>query len=211
MIIDAIVLTGGRSSRLGSIAKSELHFQGQTLLHRTLSAVEGARHTVVVGSRPSESLADGVLLTREDPSFGGPAAGIAAGMACLSLQPGGPSDAVLVIACDMPHIDRAVTLLIARLGEHPDADGVVPVDSEGHRQPLAAAYRTTRLAAAIADQERAGSFIGVSVSRLLRGLNLAEIAVPVEATSDVDTWEDTVRLGVSFPASVHPSPTEGAP
>jgi molybdopterin-guanine dinucleotide biosynthesis protein A len=115
---------------MGSIAKSELYFEGQTLLHRTLSAVEGAPHTGVVGSRPSESLADGVLLPREDPSFGGPAAGIAAGMACLSLQPGGPSDAVLVIACDMPHVDRAVTLLIARLGEHPDADGVVPVDSE---------------------------------------------------------------------------------
>ena len=132
-------------------------------------------------------------------------------MACLSLQPGVSSDAVLVIACDMPHIDRAVPLLITALGEHPDAEGVIPVDSDGHRQPLAAAYRTTRLAAAIADQKRDGALSGVSVSRLVRGLDLAEIAVPAGATADVDTREDTIRLGVSFPTPIHPAPSEGAP
>ena len=211
MIVDAIVLTGGRSSRLDSIAKSDLRFEGRTLLHRTLSAVSRARRTVVVGARPDESLVDGVLHTREDPPFGGPAAGIAAGMACLSLQPGGASDAVLVVACDMPHVERAVPPLISALGEHPDADGVVPVDSGGHRQPLAAVYRTTPFAAAIADHERAGSLGGVPVSRLVMGLDLAEITVPADATADVDTPDDAVRLGVSFPTPIHPSPSEGAP
>ena len=38
MLIDAVVLAGGRSSRLGSVAKALLVVEGQSLLERTVSA-----------------------------------------------------------------------------------------------------------------------------------------------------------------------------
>ncbi|MEO8093375.1 MAG: NTP transferase domain-containing protein [Pseudolysinimonas sp.] len=196
MIVDAIVLSGGRSSRLGSVAKSELSFAGHTLLHRTLSTVAGSRQIVVVGPPPQEPLPDGVLRTREDPAFGGPAAGIAAGMEMLAAFTEKRGDAVLVIACDMPHVDAVIPLLVDGLARYPDADGVVPIDADGYRQLLAAGYRSSALTAAITAQHRAGSLHGLPVSRLMHDLELATIDVPDGATADVDTWEDALRWGV---------------
>jgi molybdopterin-guanine dinucleotide biosynthesis protein A len=203
VIIDAIVLTGGRSSRLDSVPKSGLYFEGDTLLRRTLSAVQIARRTVVVGPVPPEPMPDGVLRTRESPMFGGPAAGIAAGMSALTDHPGIPSDAVLVFACDMPHADQLAALLLDGLLSHPGADGVVPADSTGRRQPLAAAYRTPALAAAIATHQGSGPLEGLSANRLIGSLELAVIEVPDHATVDVDTWSDAHRLGVSTAPPPH--------
>ena len=88
---DAVVLAGGRSSRLGGSPKALLQLDGSTLLRRTLEAVRGSRRIAVVG--PNDLLAEvdafrrsvaiphaRLLLTREDPPFSGPAAGIAAGV-----------------------------------------------------------------------------------------------------------------------------------
>lgn len=208
MIVDAIVLAGGRSSRLDSVPKSELYLGGETLLQRTLSAARIARCTVVVGPVPAGSLPDGVLATLENPPFGGPAAGIAAGMTSLAAHAAEPSDAVLVIACDMPHVDRVIPVILAQLLAHPHTDGVIPTDAQGHQQPLAAAYRTAALAAAVAAHERSGPLSGLSVSRLVESLKLAPMEVPDQATDDVDTWDDTQRLGVSTHPIRHASPTE---
>jgi molybdopterin-guanine dinucleotide biosynthesis protein A len=210
VIVDAIVLTGGRSSRLGSATKSQLYLAEETLLRRTLAAASAARRIVVVGPDPAESLPTGVLRTREDPPFGGPAAGVAAGMDSLARASTTTSEAVLVFACDMPHVDRATPLLLQGLLGHLEADGVVPVDAEGHPQLLAAAYRTSRLAAAIALHEETGSLHSLPMRRLVQDLDLVPIVVPTDATADVDTWEDARRLGVSAtpPASKRPSKVE---
>ncbi|MBX3098571.1 MAG: NTP transferase domain-containing protein [Salinibacterium sp.] len=203
MVVDAIVLTGGRSSRLGSTPKSELIFDGETLLRRTLRAAGAARCAVVVGPE-LEGLPAGVLHSREDPPFGGPVAGIAAGMAALTTFSVAASDAVLVLACDMPHIHLAIPLLLHGLAEHPESDGVIAVDTEQRRQPLAATFRTRRLSAVLAARSRAEPLAGMAMFRLLDGLTLIPIPMPARATADVDTWEDARHLGVSRPIS---SPT----
>ncbi|MBE1876959.1 molybdenum cofactor guanylyltransferase [Myceligenerans pegani] len=87
---DAIVLAGGRASRLGGVAKPGLlSDDGVPLLHLALDAAGDARRIAVVGP---DDLADAVaahpaaprtMLTREDPPYGGPVAGIAAGLAAL--------------------------------------------------------------------------------------------------------------------------------
>lgn len=211
MIVDAIVLAGGRSSRLGSFPKAELYFAGETLLSRTLSAVRIARRTVVVGPMPTEALPEGVLCTREDPPLGGPAAGIAAGANCLVSQPGEPSEVILVVACDMPNIEGVIPPLLEAFERQPDSDGIVPTDADGRRQPLAAAYRTASLVAAVRGHEMAGSLSGVAVSVLIQDLALASLAVADQSTADVDNWEDADRLGVTS-APVYPSATtEGVP
>ena len=77
MEFDALILAGGRSSRLGGVPKSQLLYDGATLLALSLSASAGAGATVVVGPDPG-TLPAGVLSCREEPAFAGPAAAIAA-------------------------------------------------------------------------------------------------------------------------------------
>jgi molybdopterin-guanine dinucleotide biosynthesis protein A len=227
VIVDAIVLTGGRSSRLGSVPKAELRYNGQSLLQRSLVAVTDARLRVVVGAPPTEPLPEGVTLTRENPAFGGPAAGIGAGVEALArrcLETSRPSsDVTIVLACDMPHSARIMPFLYETLKNNPDSDGVISVDADGRLQFLAAAYRTAALTAAITTRGDAGMLRNLPVHRLVQELRLVRVSVPADATADVDTWEDGQRLGVSSPqastpsprqSSEHPTPpttTEGAP
>lgn len=201
MLFDAIVLGGGRSSRLAGTPKAGLVYRGETLLDRTVAATAGARSVVVVGELPSgTTLARNVLITREFPHFGGPAAGISAGMAilaALAAAPGSqPSEFTLVLACDMPDIDRAVPLLLRAAREHPEMDGVFAVDEHDHGQPLAALYRTDKLLAALADRRRTSTLDGLSVRTLLQHLHLDPVVVPAGSTHDIDTWADALFYGI---------------
>lgn len=205
---DAIVLTGGRSSRLGSVAKAGLFYRRQTLLQRSLVAVRAARAIVVVGPEDSSELSSRILTAREEPAYGGPAAGIAAGLTTIRSASPIPAGATVVIACDMPHVGRAVPALITAFFRAQDFDGVIALDDEGRRQPLAACYRTDALASAIARADRAGGLDSLSVSRLLESLALEELPVPGRWTADVDTWEDAERLGIRRAPTNHETSEE---
>ena len=96
--LDAIVLAGGRASRLDGVVKPSLTSpDGRTTLRLTLDACAavGARRVIVVG--PPEQLA-GLLgpyegrveIVQEEPPWSGPARGIAAGLAALEVPP--PND-----------------------------------------------------------------------------------------------------------------------
>lgn len=232
MLFDAIVLAGGRSSRLGTASKSELIVRDSTLLQLTLDAVSDARHIVVVGPQPNDLPRPGVRFVREHPAFGGPAAGIAAGLTALRAaklsadesggQPSGTASAnepvpspatpgrfTLVLACDMPGIGAAVPLLLEAAAHTPTGDGAMAVDG-GREQPLAAVYSTARLADAVGRHERDGTLTGLGVFRLIAGLECERVAVPAGSTDDVDTWADAARLGAA-PATSTPAPTTPAP
>jgi molybdopterin-guanine dinucleotide biosynthesis protein A len=58
---DAVILAGGRSSRLGGVPKQQLTYDGATLLQRALDAAGGAAAAVVVGPGPG-ALPAGCLL-----------------------------------------------------------------------------------------------------------------------------------------------------
>lgn len=202
MIIDALVLAGGRGSRLGSVSKASLHYGGQTLLQHTLQAVDLARHTVVVGDPDLiEQAAPGVdvILARESPSFAGPASAIGAGVRMLESVDARVSDQILVLACDMPRIALAIPVLLQAdaaaeaLGHH----GVIAVSETGRDQLLVGLYSREALRAAIADHDKAGDLENLSVHVLVAGLDLLRVPVPAGATADVDTWDDARLLGIS--------------
>ncbi len=207
MIFDSIVLAGGRASRLDGVPKADLVVEGRTLLSRTLDATAGARRVVIVGT-PSVVPA-GVLVTREVPPFGGPAAAIAAGMESLGAM--SPLDFVLVLACDVPDNASAVGALLARAtegvaGEGIDtagADGVIAIDTEGRRQHLLGLYRSGPLTMAV--RGRRSEIQNLSVRALLSPLKLTEIRVPDGSTKDIDTWVDGAAFGISPPGWLTPN------
>jgi len=184
---DAIVLAGGRGRRLGGVDKAALRVGDKTLLTRALDAVAGASRQIVVG--PPRSLPGGVVGVSEEPLGGGPVAGLAAGLAEIR------QSLVVVMACDMPLLDRhvvseLVAVAVAAEAEAEHFDGVLLVDAEGRRQPLAAAYRSDSLRTAI---NRLPGTRDAAVRALIAPLVLVELPAGPGATLDCDTWEAVAR------------------
>lgn len=162
------MLTGGGSRRLGR-DKATAPVAGRRLIDRILAALPPEVPVVVVGPDPGVSRP--VTVTREDPPGGGPAAGIAAGIAAAG------TPFVAVLAGDMPF---AVPALLQM--PRPAADAVVP-RADGRAQPLCAWYRTQALAAA-------APAAGTSMRELLAHLAVDYVDVAAEALVDIDTEQD---------------------
>jgi len=187
-----IVLAGGRGSRLGGIDKASVVVAGRTLLSRALDACEFATETVVVGPPALDAVAKAANAARvlEELEFGGPVAGVAAGLAALERIPITPDDGlVLLLACDLPWArDAAALLLAARDRLTPGVDGIHLVDHSGRELWLIGIYRKHALRAGL---DRLGdSARGASVRSLLAGLALDTVADATGVGRDVDTWED---------------------
>ena len=205
MEFDAVILAGGRSSRLGGIPKQSLVYDGASLLQRALNAAGGAAGVVVVGPE-SGVLPTGVLSCREDPPFAGPAAAVGAGLAALA-QAGHARPFTLVLACDMPNVAAAVQALAKALQPQETgvagSDGVMAVSPDGSLQPLVGFYSTAALQRSAQDLASRGALTDGSVRTLLASLDVQLVTVPAGSTEDVDTWDDAAALGV---ASQEPRP-----
>ncbi|MBA2772832.1 MAG: molybdenum cofactor guanylyltransferase [Nocardioidaceae bacterium] len=180
---DAVVVAGGRATRLGGVDKGQLEVGGVSLLSRALNAVAAAHHTVVVGgARP---LPGHVVGTSEVPPGGGPVAALATGLAYVDVG------VVVALACDMPFLTQQhVSRLVQAVTDERHADGALFVDGAGRRQPLAAAYRTAALRAAV---DALGDPDGASMRALTNRLTLIEATADSETTLDCDTWADVAR------------------
>ncbi|WP_084481138.1 molybdenum cofactor guanylyltransferase [Ruania albidiflava] len=175
---DAVILTGGRGTRLGGRDKAALPVAGRPLLERVLAGCTGARRVVVAGPAP---VPDGVLRVQEDPPGGGPVAGMVAAMTQVV------SPWALVLAVDQPDAARATPALLAALAADPEADLLCQRDSTGHPQWLLGAYRSAALHAVLAG---VGSGHGVPVARVADGLRMVEVTDGAAHVGDVDTWAD---------------------
>lgn len=182
MSFAAVVLAGGRGTRLGGVDKAGVEVQGRTLLARSLDALVDADEVVVVGeSVPTERPVTFVL---EDPRHGGPVAGLLAGRAALLRDPA----YLAVVAVDMPHLVPASLrrLRLAAAGH----DGAVLVGPDGRRQ-LALVLATGRLDAV--DPGPEGRH-GHPLHRLLARLDLVEVPAVGHEHRDVDDHEDLLEL-----------------
>ncbi|MFJ6538056.1 DUF6457 domain-containing protein [Paenarthrobacter sp. NPDC091711] len=214
MEFNAVILAGGRATRLGGVPKPTLKYDGDTLLQHALHAARGASAVVVVGpdvpgsGGGGEAVISGragaggqlpgrILLAREEPVFAGPAAAIAAGLAALTKN-GESSPWTLVLACDMPHASRGVGLLWAALESSPGAEGAMAVSVDGRKQPLLGAYSTAALEREVGVASEGSGLTNSSVFRLLARLNVLDVEVPAGSTDDVDTWEDAAALGIDY-------------
>lgn len=184
---DAIVLAGGRSTRMGDVDKLQAVVEGSTLLSHALAAVADAQRVVVVAA-PTTHVPPDVVRVQEDPPFSGPAAAMGAGLAALGEA---AADWVVVVAADVPRVGEVVDALLTASRAHPGRDGVVVRTADGRRQPLLAVHRRSSLAAALAAFE---PLANRSATQVTSGLDLVEIDLPDEIVADVDTPDDLHRL-----------------
>ena len=186
---DAIIIAGGRATRLGGIDKTALVFNGRTLLQCALDAVREAKQVAVVGFGIELEPADGLSQTAEEPRWGGPAAALTAGMHNLRQS---RIEHTVVIAADMPRVAGAVALLLDAITE--EHDGVIAIDSTGTRQHLLAAYRTSALRQAVA----AADSTNAAMRSITGALRLRELVIPDELCADVDTPIDAIENGIEL-------------
>ncbi|BDZ47252.1 molybdenum cofactor guanylyltransferase [Naasia aerilata] len=183
----ALILAGGRASRLAGRDKTALQYGSRTLLEHAVAAAQAARECVIVGPVSPFPAIRAVL---EEPRYGGPVAALAAGLAALTPAEDGD---ILVLAADQPRVTEAVPALLAAAGG--TAAAWVAVDEAGRRQPLLALYREDALRAAVASL--GDEVAGASLRRLLAQLpEVAEVPLADRLTADVDTPEDAARAGI---------------
>ncbi len=201
----AVVVAGGASRRLNHVPKASLSDGKNTLLGCALEAVAAASPRVVVGPE-SLPLPSGVLRTREDPPFSGPAAAIHAGLECIAADCERSQTPVpnwcLILGVDTPRIAPAVQQLIAaaRAAEQSSVGQSAPAGSEasagfwgvaeGIYQPLVGIYRFEAIRSVFST-----GTTDASVRSFLRRLNPAAVEMSAADTADVDTWEQAQALG----------------
>jgi molybdopterin molybdotransferase len=205
--VDAVILAGGRAVRLGGRDKGALVYEGRTLIERALAAASSASHRVVVGDPAVAGVPAGVRVVREEPMFSGPASAVMAGVDALA-EAGSTATWVFVLACDVVRSAELTDALLAGAEQHPDTDGVVPVDDESRRQLLVGLYRVSALRAS---RDGIGDVADISMKRLVEPLSLVELPDGGQATADVDTPEQARELGIELPVAADAAATVHTP
>ena len=174
----AVVLAGGRSSRLG-VDKASVPVGGRRLLDRVLSVLTNCFADVVVVGRTGSDEACGPVRFVQDETPGlGPLGGLYTGLGVVE------HGRALAVGCDMPFINRGV--LEELLAQDGGADATV-ARTGGRAQPLLAVYdRRVRsvVGRLLASEDR-------SLMELLRTISVRYVDLAVtDACFSVNTPEE---------------------
>jgi len=135
--VTGVILAGGESSRMGR-NKALMEVDGEAIIARSYRILASLFHEVIVVTNspdaynflPCRKVAD------NHPGVGS-IAGLEAGLAASG------TERVFVSACDMPFLNPDLIRMLCE--ESGNCDAVVPLNSEGLREPLHAVYRKTAL------------------------------------------------------------------
>ncbi|MBL1076334.1 NTP transferase domain-containing protein [Nocardia sp. 2] len=180
--VDAIVLAGGRASRMGGVDKPAIVVGGQSMLDAALSAVAACARTVVVGPHRPE-LPPEILQAQEIPAGGGPVAAIASGMGVLA-DCDFPAGLIVVLAADMPFLTAAAVDELLSHARESGSDAVFAADGSGRPQYLVGVWRRAALCEALNNLESL-------VNRPMKALVPVDTAtVRLDGVADCDTPDD---------------------
>ena len=183
MRAEAIVLAGGRGSRMGGVDKPAIVVGGRSMLTTVLAALDWCETVAVVGPH-RDDLPAGVLQTQEHPPGAGPVAAIAAGIAALP----GNADLVAVVAADLPLLRDDAVRELARECADSGTPVAFAVDDAGRVQYLVGVWRHDVLARQLAA-------VGSTANRRMQDLVPDGAAkVTLDGILDCDTPDDLARL-----------------
>ncbi len=178
--IEAVLLTGGASSRMGE-DKASILIEGVSMGQRIADLlVDKGVPVTNIGGKPLERC---IFLEDRTP-LGGPLRALGA------FTPSGPL--VLLCSCDLPLLDVRIVGLLRRNIHQSDA--AVPI-VDGRSQPLCALYRGSAL-------ERIAEVLNSGKSSMKAWLDVLKIS----QITDTDLLEAGIRpqsvLGVNTPAEL---------
>ncbi|MEV6214067.1 NTP transferase domain-containing protein [Nocardia sp. NPDC051833] len=180
---DAIVLAGGRASRMGGVDKPAIVIGGRSMLDAALAAV-GARGEIVVVGPHRPELDPRIQQVREVPPGSGPVAAIGTGLSALGPD---PAPWIVVLAADMPFLTPATVDELLRRAAESTTDAVFAIDASGRPQYLVGVWRRTALAAALAG-------LDALVNQPMKAIVPTETTlIELPGTGDCDTEEEVRR------------------
>lgn len=176
----ALILAGGKATRMGGVAKHALIVEGETILARQARILAPRVDEIIVScNQPVE----GFRTVEDFVANAGPLAGIAAGLSATS------AEWLLVVAGDMPDLSGAVVELLLSETDQ-DATGLRVDDLP---QPLLCVLRVAVFRPLVAARLAAGDF---KASRLLashprvRWLDPRTVDPQLSSLRNVNTVDD---------------------
>ncbi|MDO5031949.1 molybdenum cofactor guanylyltransferase [Corynebacterium sp.] len=174
--LGAIIVAGGRGSRMGGVDKASVRVGGVRMLDRLMHHLPYGADTVVVSPHWL-----GTPQVCETPLYGGPAAGIAAGYRFLAAR--SSASRVAVLAVDAPESPLVLPQLLVALEKAPAVEAAVAAN-QGQLQPLCALWQAEALGRAIT---RLGEVHNRSARSLLRAAGPLAVVPVGEEIRDYDT------------------------
>ena len=195
----AVILTGGKSSRMGQ-PKALLPFDGEPLIAHVVRSLKKLFAEAVVVAAPEQELPNlPVVLVRDEVAYRGPVSGIYHGLKASS------QEICFVTSCDAPFLNlQLIAHLLAQLS---DCDVVVPYWQE-RLQPLHAAYRR-RVAPLLREQLDRGELRPISLYPKVRtreihqdeirrldpeGLSFLNMNSPEDYQAALRMWKEKQRF-----------------
>jgi molybdopterin-guanine dinucleotide biosynthesis protein A len=198
----AVVLTGGKSSRMGR-PKALLPFDGEPLIVHVVRALKKMFAETVVVAAPDQELPElSAILARDEVAYRGPVSGIYHGLKAAT------TDVCFVASCDAPFLN--LQLIAHLLTQISDYDVVVPYWQERF-QPLHAVYRTSVVPLLknqldrgelrpifLYDKVRTRKIPEQEIRRLdSEGLSLLNMNSPAEYDAALQLWNKRNSISVS--------------
>ena len=177
--ITAIILCGGRATRLGGIEKPMADLGGKSLLAHVIARLEPQVDSIVlsVGRNCPQYAGFGYPVVVDDEPDQGPLAGIVSALAVVD------TPWTLTTPADTPFLpSNLVHALAPSCREH----GAAVVSAGGHRQNLAMLL-DERQVTALAEFYRTG---GRAVHRWLVARGVEEVAFPEDGFLNINTPDD---------------------
>ncbi|PLT35926.1 molybdenum cofactor guanylyltransferase [Bacillus sp. V5-8f] len=132
MDVTALLLAGGKSSRMGTNKALLPMFEKTSIENISEELKKVARQVLIVTNSPDQYEFLGLPMVKDEYEGMGPLGGLHAGLTASK------TDTVFVSACDMPFIKAAV--MEEMLSKLDDYDALVP-EIEGRLHPLFSIYR----------------------------------------------------------------------
>lgn len=186
--VDAIVLAGGRSARLGQ-DKAAVQVGGLSLLDRVLRAVAPvAGRVIVVGPhRPRSVGTPRPITVREQPPGGGPVAAVAAALPVVC------APRVFVLAVDLPFLTTAALRALSTAGP-----AALAVDAAGRDQLLLGVWPSDAVRAAMPADPA-----GRSWGRTIAGIDVVRIRLPGDPPPESDCDTPAALAALRHQAAAH--------